>query len=86
MNDSIERLLEAWDGDTEDLIALLQLLGRTRSRGIAFAEARAHSELTILQDEVAQLRIALLYVANNDRWEGVPRLREFALQALGEQE
>ena len=85
-HETIERLASAWDGDIEELIRVLQLLNRIRNRGMALEAAKTRQEIATLRDEVDQLRVALLYVANNDRWEGVPRLREFALQALGEQE
>ena len=57
---TIERLLEAWDGDVPELITLLQLLNHVRERGITFGITRSAIELDQLRTVLARLADAIV--------------------------
>jgi hypothetical protein len=47
----VRRLIYAWDGDLGELVALVELVGGVRKRGIAFAQER-HARVA---DQVAAM-------------------------------
>ena len=47
----VHRLINTWDGDLGELVALVELVGGVRKRGIAFAQER-HARIA---DQVAAM-------------------------------
>lgn len=47
----VHRLIYAWDGDLGELVALVELVGGVRKRGVAFAQER-HARIA---DQVAAM-------------------------------